>query len=285
MKIRAAFIIVHFLCLKCFIFDYQQNWKTLETTTTKDKEIPANKFIALDDEVRASINLIHTGLAELQNINGGNDFYYLPFILLSNGFEKLLKLIICFYTWEQHKQFPAKRDFENKDDNGHDLVYLKNKVISNCFVAITPALKKDLDILANDKVLDQLITFLGEFAQYSRYYNLNIIISHQKKKSKDIKQLWVRLENDLLRADTKLYSKFNASLKDIDKEKIQEIKKINERVGMKIIILLEIFARALTRQFTSGKLGEAKRFTGTIRTFLFLRDEDLGQRDYRKLKK
>ncbi|SNR96989.1 hypothetical protein SAMN06295967_101283 [Belliella buryatensis] len=259
---------------------------TLETATSKDKEIPFDKLVALDDEVRASINLIHSGLAELQNINGGNDFYYLPFNLLSNGFEKLLKLIICFYHWEQYGQFPTMDDFKkSKKDNGHNLLYLKDKVTADYFVASTPALKDDLDTLTNNPTLNQLVDFLGEFGQYSRYYNLDVIISNPKQKSKDIKQLWERLETDLLLADKELFDKFKDNHKDIDKTKLDEIRKINDQVRTKTIVLLEIFARALTRQFTFGKLGQAQRFTGTIRTFLFLNDSDLGQRDYRELKK
>ena len=257
----------------------------METTKTKNKEIPFEKFIALDDEVRASINLIHTGLAELQNINGGNDFYYLPFLILSNGFEKLLKLIICFYHWEQNGQFPTKKDFLDSKGNGHNLLYLKNKVASEYFVASTPALKDDLEAITNNETLNHLVDFLGEFGQYSRFYNLDVITSSPKQKSKDIKQLWEQLETDLLLADTELFEKFSKNHKDIDKDKIEEIRKINEQVQAKTIVLLEIFARALTRQFTFGKLGQAQRFTGTIGSFLLLDDNNLGKRDYRELKK
>jgi|AntAceMinimDraft_9_1070365.scaffolds.fasta_scaffold14123_1 hypothetical protein len=249
-----------------------------------EKEIPFDQFIALDDEVRASINLIQTGLAELQNIDDGNDFYYLPFILLSNGLEKLLKVIICFYFWEQKGHFPTMNDFkEKKNDNGHNLLYLKNKVLSEYFIANTPAIKEDLEILSNNETLNKLIYFLGEFGQYSRFYNLDVIISNPKKKSKDIKRLWEKLETDLLLADSELFNQLKKNLKNIDKEKVENIRKINEQVQKKTIILLEIFARALTRQFAFGNLGQAKRFTGTIMPFLTLMDNELGKRDYRKM--
>jgi hypothetical protein len=255
---------------------------TLPTKKDKDKEIPLDKFIALDDEVRASINLIQSGLAELQNINGGNDFYYLPFILLANGFEKLLKVMICFYHWEQFGQFPTFNDFKRSNsDNGHNLLYLKEKV-TDIFVANTPVLKNDQKFIVNDKTLNQLIEYLGEFGQYSRYYNLDIIISNPKQKSKDVNKLWERLETELLKSDSNLFDKFKENYKDIDKNKLEEIEKINGQVRTKTIVILEIFARALTRQFTFGKLGQANRFVGTISTFLLLDDHELGQRDYRK---
>lgn len=249
----------------------------------KNKKIPDNQFVALDDEVRASINLIQTGLAELQNIDDSNDFYYLPFILLSNGFEKLLKVIICFYFWEQEGHFPTMNDFkENKHDNGHNLLYLKNKVLSDYFVTDKPLLIEDHKFLANNQTLNKLVSFLGEFGQYSRFYNLDVIISNPKKKSKDIKKLWEDLENDLLAEDSKLFNKFKKYLSNINKEKLIKIEEINKQVQSKSIILLERFARALTRQFVFGKLGQAEIFTGTITPFLSLDDKELGERDYRK---
>jgi len=97
--------------------------------------------------------------------------------------------------------------------------------------------------------------------------------------------LWENLETDLLLSDTLLFKKFKENLKSINKENLEEIRKINDQVQGKIIVVLEIFTRALTRQFTLGDLGQAQRFSGTIGTFLFLDDRDLGQRDYREFKK
>jgi hypothetical protein len=225
------------------------------------KKIPLEKFIAIDDEIRTSIKLIQSGLAELQNINLGNDFYYLPFMLLSAGFEKLLKLYICFYHWEHYGKFPTIDDFKkSKKDNGHDLIYLKNKVTTDYFVANTPELKEDLDALNNNQTLNQLINFLGDFGQYSRYYNLDVIISKSNQKSKDIRQLWEQLETQLLHDDSFLFSRFKNNLNEIDKYKLEDIRNIDNEVRTKIIILFEVFARALTRQFTLGKLGQAKMF-------------------------
>lgn len=49
------------------------------------------KDISLHDELLASAKLIEPGFAEYQNLDLVNDFYYLPFQLLSNGFERLMK--------------------------------------------------------------------------------------------------------------------------------------------------------------------------------------------------
>jgi hypothetical protein len=50
------------------------------------------KDIHLSEEIQTSTNLIQLGLGELQNITFENDFYYLPFQLLSSGLERLMKL-------------------------------------------------------------------------------------------------------------------------------------------------------------------------------------------------
>jgi len=255
----------------------------LETKGNKERKISLDKFVALDDEVRASINLILSGLHELQCINGSNDFYHLPFLILSNGFEKLLKLIICFYHWEQYGEFPKMKDFVDTKNNGHNLLFLKDKVLVECFKSNTPALKKDLDILSNNNTLNQIISFLGEFGQYSRFYNLDIIISNPSRKSKDIKNLWEKLETELLTKDKSLFEKFKSYLNNINEQNLKRIEAINDNVQTKIIILLEIFVRALTRQFIHGKLGQAQRFSSVISTFLHLDDNDLGKRDYKIL--
>lgn len=252
----------------------------------KKKEIPVHKFVAIDDEVRTSMNLIHTGFAELQNIKGANDFFYFPFLLLSNGFEKLLKLIICLYYWEQFGEFPTLEDFKrSKKDNGHNLLYLKDIVVKKCYFVDTPELEKDLYFLKGNVTLNKLIDFLGEFGQYSRYYNLDVIISNKKQRSKNIKLLWEGLEADLLIADSELFEKFKYCIEDNDNLKLRELEIVNKQVRAKTIILLELFTRALTRLFVSGKMEQAKIFREAISTFLLIDDSELGQRDYNKIER
>ena len=53
------------------------------------------KKISLINEVETAINLLKKGMAELQQISGANDFYHTPILLLSSGFERLIKCLIC----------------------------------------------------------------------------------------------------------------------------------------------------------------------------------------------
>jgi len=58
------------------------------------------KELYLDDELRTAVRLIELGFGEFQNLDLANDFYYLPFQLLSGGFERLIKCHICLCQWE-----------------------------------------------------------------------------------------------------------------------------------------------------------------------------------------
>lgn len=60
-------------------------------------EIAIEKRFALLEEFETSYELIQLGFGELQNINIGNDFYFLPFQLLSQGVERLLNHIFALH--------------------------------------------------------------------------------------------------------------------------------------------------------------------------------------------
>jgi hypothetical protein len=67
--------------------------KAMEGATNMEKDF--EKHVALLDELENSIKLINLGFGELQNIDQNNDFYYLPFQLISSGFERFMKCYIC----------------------------------------------------------------------------------------------------------------------------------------------------------------------------------------------
>ena len=45
--------------------------------------------LSLNEELNTSVRLIKLGFSEYQNLDMSNDFYYLPFQLISSGFERL----------------------------------------------------------------------------------------------------------------------------------------------------------------------------------------------------
>lgn len=233
------------------------------------------KNICLEDELLTSVKLIELGFGELQNLDLSNDFYHLPFQLLSSGFERLMKCHICLGYLEANNTYPDSKILKNcGGKNGHDLIELKNTILATYFATRNiPALRDDLDILKNDKDLEQLIYLLSEFGKYSRYYNLDVITSAIKP-SIDVKRLWEDYENKLLNANPELLKKL------ADFEASEEVM---QYINREIIIKLEKFARAICRQSTIGKLGKkALQFSGILYSFIMLNDDKLGNRDYRK---
>jgi hypothetical protein len=230
------------------------------------------KKIALDEELRASINLIKLGFGEFQNLDMANDFYYLPFQLISSGFERLMKCYICLAHIEINDVFPEPKLFKFKLK--HDLLKIKQYIIDNHFNdSNIPALKDDLKYISTDADLHILIELLSEFGKFARYYNLDVITG-ETNPSIDVNTLWQEFETKLLLKDKTLTKKLN---------EYEQHSVVSDSITRTIIIKLEKFTRALARQFTLGKLGQlAQQYSPTVFPFLMLRDSELGKTDYRK---
>lgn len=114
-----------------------------------------SRKLSLIKELNTSIRLIKLGFGEYQNLDMANDFYYLPFQLISSGFERLMKCYICLGHFEKVGKFPKSKLFRNK--LGHDLVKLKKHITENYFQVNSNALTDDLTFLRTDKDLERLI--------------------------------------------------------------------------------------------------------------------------------
>ncbi len=126
------------------------------------------KDIYLLDELDTSCKLIKIGFGEFQNLGSSNDFYYLPFQLLSSGFERLMKCHICLGYYEINDEYPNNRYLKNCGGRGHDLIELKKTILSEYFkINNIPILQEDFELLSNDEDLNQLIYLLLEFGKYA----------------------------------------------------------------------------------------------------------------------
>ncbi len=227
--------------------------------------------VLLKEELDTSIKLIKLGFGEYQNLDMSNDFYYLPFQLISSGFERLMKCYICFGHIEKFNKFPEPELFRKKLK--HDLLKLKNHITDNYFQENSKALSDDLSFLKTDKDLDKLISLLSEFGKFARYYNLNVVTG-EINPGIDVKALWEEYELSFILGDKKLLEKIN------NFESSDEVSRI---ITQKIIKQLEMFTRALSRQFTLGRLGDmAQQYSSGIYDFLLIEDSELGTKDYRK---
>jgi len=91
---------------------------------------------------------------------------------------------------------------------------------------------------------------------------------------KDLEKAWEEYEDSFILGNKKLLEKLS---------NIETSKEVLDTITRKIIIKLERFTRALSRQFTLGKLGTlALQYSSGVYDFLMLTDSELGNVDYRR---
>ena len=231
------------------------------------------KKISLINEVETAINLLKKGMAELQQISGANDFYHTPILLLSSGFERLIKCLICFSLMDDRGEL-SDIPFEKSSRKGHDLIYLLDKLLSICakknYASKFAAAKTDIEFLRKDKALREIVTILSNFGQGARYYNLDMVLNGTSM-YKDPKLGWDTIEMTIVQ------------MKGRDLNEIAKIptNELYEEINREIIIILEKFTRALARLFTLADFGDlAKQVSPLVHDYLFLMDKDLGSRKY-----
>ena len=138
-------------------------------------EIENIKYFALLEEFETSDKLMKLGFGELQNISLNNDFYFLPFQLLSQGFERFMKAYICLGHYHIHGELP---DFKYLKKLGHDLEKLLNEIVENYYIDFNrPQFDLDNAFIKNDSDLKKLLFILSEFGKLSRYHNFDL--SHE----------------------------------------------------------------------------------------------------------
>lgn len=232
------------------------------------------QILAIDQELFDSIRLIRSGFGQLQQLNGANDFYHMPLLTLSSGFERLLKVVLCFRHLEIHGNFPNAQDLPS-GRKGHDLEFLLDRVLNECFLPeyleSVPVAKIDYEYLKSEE-LRSFFRILSRFGQAARYYYLDVVLGKTPKTDAPDRE-WESLESAIFKSRPKLLNELKQN---------PGSNKIYAEIAIEVVIRLERFARAVSRLFTIGRIGkEALRFTSFVGSFLFLDDEDLGKNEYK----
>ena len=232
-----------------------------------------HKTLALDQELLNAIRLIRAGLGQLQNLDGANDFYHLPILTLANGFERFMKVILCFRALEVSGQYPGPNVLPS-GRKGHDLNFLLGQIKEECFldryVEKIPVASEDLEYLKSDE-LEQFVSVLSSFGQSARYYFFDVVVGREPE-TDNPEASWQQLETSIALGRPDLMRLI---------EQGDRTGKVRQVVRSMTVGKLERWARALSRLFTIGQIGdEAKRYVGYISGFLHLRDEQLGQTQY-----
>lgn len=231
------------------------------------------KKLKLLEEIKLSSQLLKRGLGNLAKIDEANDFYYAPILLLSTGFERLIKCLLCLAQMDEHGNMNSI-PFETKGRNGHDIIDLFNKLLTiiaqNNYSSKLPAARGDIEFLESDVYLKEIITLFSKFAQGGRYYNLDIVLNGASVYEDPVRN-WNEMETAIFRKRKDLLAQlendFNAP--------------VSKEINRELIIVLEKFARALARLFVYADLGElSKTAYPFISDFLVLSDVDLGKCEY-----
>ena len=229
--------------------------------------------LALDQELLNSVRLIRAGFGQLQNLDGGNDFYHLPLLILASGFERFMKVLLCLRALEVHGEFSGGKPFRTGRE-GHNLDLLLERIKEDCFskryLEETPVASEDMSFLKSAELI-RFINVLSQFGQSARYYSFDVLLG-KTPKTEDPESLWQHLEAEIVQQRDDLMKLIGAS---------GGSEKIHHEVATHVVATLERFVRALSRLFTIGGIGnDAKRFVGYISVFLHLADEELGSTAY-----
>ncbi len=225
-------------------------------------------------EIERAIKYLRLGLGEIQNITPSNDFYDPVFLYLSGGLERLFKTMLCLSFQEKNSRLPSRNEIWN-NRNGHDLNLLKSKVEEISIPVSRPFASMDFDIITKDEFTNQVCATLSAFASRARYFNLDAVLGVEQ--DFDAQKAWEKMESTI---GKEIYGeeKFYSLLSDF-----KEIDRIYSDTNQEIVIRLEKFFRALTRQFIFGDFSsESKTFIFQIESFTDIDDKQLGKTDYRQ---
>jgi hypothetical protein len=223
------------------------------------------KKIKLGEELENSCKQIIAGIKELQTTVQDTDYYFIAFQLLDNGFERLLKCVICYGWLEQYNKFPTVNQIK-----GHDINVLLQNFLNNYFSQATSELKQDYKFLSTNKDAKIIIKSLSEFGNYGRYHNLNVVTGVEK--TVDITEIWDKLQMDYIRRKPQLIKKMTIQ---------PDLEFVENEVTKYVVSIIEKITRATVRQFTLGKLGnEPNKYIGFYSHFLYLKDTDIGNTNY-----
>lgn len=65
-----------------------------------------DRIVATHDEIRLGFSLLRAGLSELQKLQGMPSEFFVSFRLLSDGYERLLKMLFCLHQLDVGGAYP-----------------------------------------------------------------------------------------------------------------------------------------------------------------------------------
>lgn len=231
----------------------------------------ALKSISFSDEIRIGIKCIKKGLIEFSAFGPTTVELFIPLLLLSIGFERILKVLYCINFYEKNNRYPNKQELQNI---GHELKKLLLEFEATCnkfpLYKDAPARIQDIHFIKNNVDFIELINILNEFSKDGRYYNLNLISDNNKDYSKPEELISSFLNRLLI-----IYPELTENLM----KPPYDTQSIYDKFNPYIIELVQTFSQILCFAFTQGAYGDKARqlSAGLLGDFLYLKKEQLSK--------
>jgi hypothetical protein len=147
------------------------------------------KFIALNRETELAKRVTCSGLTALRKATPTRPgLYYDAFFGISIGLERFAKLAWLIDEWIASGAFPTNNDLKEK---GHNIQALLTKA------TVIRTNQKDNDsvsaehaTLPSDSVTISAISFLSNFAEATRYFNIDFMVGGKSKQMGDPIRIW-----------------------------------------------------------------------------------------------
>jgi hypothetical protein len=141
------------------------------------------RFIAFNREAELAKRLTCSGLTALRKATlSAPGIYYDAFFGLSIGLERLAKLAwLIDECIRRNGTFPSDKDLRNV---GHDVKKLIQKA------QLVQREQSAYAALPSDGITNQIIEFLSEFAESTRYYNIDFFVGGKSKRMGDPIKNW-----------------------------------------------------------------------------------------------
>ncbi len=181
--------------------------------------------------------------------------------------------MLCLSFKEKNNRLPSYKELLN-GKNGHDIISLKSEIEEICIPVNRTFASMDYDIITKDKIINNICKTLSEYGQKSRYFNLDAVLG--KEQEFDAIKAWEKIETKVLK------DHFGEKVFYDQLQNPKKLDSLYEKSNELIISRIELFVRAVTRQFIFGNFSEdSKTFLFEIQTFSDIEDSNIGKIDYR----
>ncbi|HET8955119.1 MAG TPA: hypothetical protein VFN18_05625 [Solirubrobacterales bacterium] len=235
--------------------------------TPEERKRTLEDSVTVIEELDAAIPMICSGLGSLVQTPDRPRNLDVAMQNLAPGFERLLKLTYILAAAHLRGDRP---DWRVLKGHSHDLSGLLDSLVELVAdadgYATRPVVVADLEFLRSDEPMRSLLEVLSHFGKYGRYRRIDDLVKEQRVGADgEPSRRWEEIEQELVWARP-------------DVDEIVDSMDLLTPATFETTAVLQRLARAITRMWTFGALGEENTIHyGVLSVFGRLDDDDLGQ--------